>query len=202
MPDYLPEPKKGDDSRELWRNVRELLRITKRQDSELRRLSSGVTDLRLAPNFKEGGGGGPTNIRQMRVKEVGEDKLTCIAWAGAVLGGSLDEPDPTDSLDGHFEVPVAKPWRLRRTPFHGRTVVIPLEYSPFRMTVLYNYLGASARSAINTASGAVEKQYIVPRYVAGDVIYVGTADATGLDGVNLIDINADGRAWSAHLTDP
>ena len=144
----------------------------------------------------------PTNITQMRVKSVADDHLVCVKWTEAVLGGSLDEIPTTDSLEGRFEEIVAKPWRLRKTPFHGRTVRIPLEFSPFAMTVQYNYLGASARNATKLGEGIVEKQYIVPRYVTGDVIFVGTADATGIPGVNYVDINVDGRAWSAHLTEP
>jgi len=167
---------------------------------ELNQTTRGVS-LVIRPG-KNGAGTPPTNIRQMRVKSVADDALVCIAWPGAVLGGSLDEANPTDSVDGEFEETVAKPWRLRKTPFHGRTVRIPLEFSPFAMTVSYNYLGASARAATKVGTSIVEKQYIVPRYVKGDVIYVGTSDATGIEGVQLIDLNVDGRAWSAHLTTP
>lgn len=197
---------KRDDPRRDWREINKLTELVKKLQTEVHRLSSGVTELRLRPTLKEGGGS-PTNIRQMRVKTVGDDALTCVYWAGPVLGGALDEINPTDGIDDLAEWTVAKPWRLRRTPFHNRTVRIPLEYSPGFMSVKYTYFGPSARSALNVGAGTVERQYILPRYVKGDLIYVGRADATGIgtpgiDAVEWVDLNVDGRAWAAHLTDP
>jgi len=98
---------------------------------------------------------------------------------------------------------VAKPYLLRHTPFHGKR----------RDGLDYNYTSNVARTASKTTLGnppttVTENQVIVPKYVAGDVIYAigrvfGPRDefrvsASGPDVVSTrwLDMNVDGRFWA------
>ena len=106
------------------------------------------------------------------------------------------------TTDGSSVVAIAKPWRLRRTPWDGKTI----------NSVAYAYTGANTRTATRSVNGQtiVETQTITPPYVAatitdaieGDVIYavklaiadIGVTDDDDND-LTLQDINTDGRAW-------
>ena len=100
---------------------------------------------------------------------------------------------------------VAKPFRLTRSPFHGRSITFTDEQSR-QYTASYVYYTAHRRKVTITTTGAnrvSENQVIVPRYVPDlDYIYVmESAEDTGVvdeDGaaVTWVDINADGRAWA------
>lgn len=83
-------------------------------------------------------------------------------------------------------ITVAKPYLLRRTPFDGLT----------RSGISYAYSSDIARTA--TLDATTESQVIVPSFVTGDLLFVADeiSGGTGVDGVSLIDLNVDGRAWA------
>ena len=155
------------------------------------------TALEIQPG--KGGGEASTGTVQMRVTAINSDTLSCVRWSQSAAGGSLNLSPPQETIDALPVELVAKPWRLRKTPFEGKTVTIPLEYLPLSIRVTYTYDPAfsTARRASIVGTPTFERQYIVPRYVVGDVIYVSEADSTGIDGVTKFDINADGRCWAA-----
>jgi len=77
----------------------------------------------------------------------------------------------------------------------SNTVTATSKSTGFRAIVAKPYkLRGDATS--RTVSG--EAQVIVPAYVVGDIIFAARniAGGTGIFGVNLQDINADGRAWA------
>lgn len=125
-----------------------------------------------APDFQGGGGGG---VQMYRVKSVQGDYLTCRTWDGTTEGGS--------------DVYVAKSYKLRTSI--GSAVIdgVPVTYS---------YPSNVERTA--TISTSNESQVIVPRYLPNDIIFVASANATGVSvsgtPLKLIDLNADGRAWA------
>jgi hypothetical protein len=95
---------------------------------------------------------------------------------------------------------VAKPYLLRRTPFHLKT----------RASVTYDYreddgvtLSPDTRTATD-AAGRTQEEEIVPRYEPGDLIYatkaagrtVVTPPAQDPIAIDLLDMNFDGRAWA------
>ena len=106
---------------------------------------------------------------------------------------------------------VAKPWGLRKTPFHGKTI-------PNHEAVLlsYNYTGVQARTVTDTTDDSTEDQVIVPAYVPAqtieEVAYTGTqitvqrvafgpgVSFTGSGNmtveVEFEDMNRAGRAWA------
>lgn len=100
------------------------------------------------------------------------------------------------------ETLIAKPYRLRRTPFHGTSTTVTLE-DPISgnqsVSLSYTYHSPTFR-VVNVTSLLVngpEKQLIIPLYVAGNSIYaIEPENGTGVTGVTWLDINADGRAWA------
>lgn len=116
-------------------------------------------------------------ILQFRIVTVQDDHLVCNTWDGTAAGSGA--------------VLIAKPYLLRRTPFHGKT----------RDGITYSYAAAQSRTA--TLGADSENQVVVPNYVAGDVIYAADVASKGgagvaVDGrtVRLLDMNVDGRAWA------
>jgi len=122
----------------------------------------------------------------------------------------VDKPTEYPDTIGVIEVEgatelthVAKPYLLRRTPFHGKT----------RDGIEYSYTATTKRTAKKTVAGnpptvTTESQIIVPKYVKGDVVYAmgrifGPKDefrssTTGTEVVQTrwLDLNVDGRYWA------
>lgn len=103
-------------------------------------------------------------------------------------------------------VQVAKPWRLRRTPFDGQTISFTDEQSR-TYSAAYTYDGIdettpSVRRSVEIVSAGTatfsESQVVIPRLkVSFDYIDVMESEnGTGVSGVDLIDLNTDGRAWA------
>ena len=131
----------------------------------------------------ESRGGGDYRVVRFRLKAVYEDYLNCKQLNGTT------EVGPT--------VKVAKPYNLRKTPFHGKTI----------SGITYNYTGAQSRTKTRTSTSAKENQVITPAYQVavtgydGDEIYAckpsgGTGVKIGDEDVVWLDINNAGRAWA------
>jgi len=110
---------------------------------------------------------------------------------------------------GSEDFNVAKNWKLRKTPFDGKTIgTISYTYA----TSGFAGLSATLRTAVR--AGITEAQAIVPPYVffipntayIGDIIYAdenpeggtGVLDENGVE-VTWLDQNRDGRAWAESL---
>lgn len=117
--------------------------------------------------------------------------------------GFPDTITVSEVKDGEVIGHAAKPYLLRRTPFHSKT----------RDGIDYNYSSNVKRTASKTVPGnppttTSETQVIVPKYVAGDVIYAvghvfGKRDnhPVAQDSVEMVvtrwlDMNVDGRYWA------
>lgn len=117
-------------------------------------------------------------VAQFVVASVGDDHLVCRTWDG--------------SNQGDADVLVAKPWLLRKTPFHGLTL----------NGKTYIYDSGTARNVDD--GNEDEDQVIIPSYTdpSGAVIYAvrGVVGGTGVvvesDPVVWLDLNVDGRAWA------
>jgi hypothetical protein len=101
--------------------------------------------------------------------------------------------------NGSEQVLVAKPYKLRRSPFNGTVNYVDEVGRAYAVT--YNYTHPSRRSASMNGT-LVEYQVVIPRYVTPtDKIYIiGGSITVDIDGVqrtlDFLDINADGRAWA------
>lgn len=141
-------------------------------DVERTRQQSRVDQLRRTRQGPQAAGGGSAAL-QMRVKSVGNDTLTCRTWDGTDEGGE--------------DVTVAKPYYLRRTPFHNTTNADGW---------LLTYTSGAARTATKASEDDVD-QVIDPPYASNDLIYViAPSGGTGVAGATLVDINADAREWA------
>lgn len=117
--------------------------------------------------------GGPMGML-VRVKSVQDDYLVCRAWDGVTEGVS--------------DLLVAKPYLLRRTPFHGKTV----------NGLTYSFVSATQ---VSVTSGTTTETWVITRpYSENDLLFVAPAGSTGVNygtvAVTLFDLNADGRAWA------
>lgn len=111
-------------------------------------------------------------LQQFILVTVNDDTLTCHTWDGTTEG--------TDNIT------VAKPHALRKTEWDGLTIA----------GITYTYASAIERTASN-GSDPDEDQQITPDYIEGTtVIYAARCITTGIAGVILVDVNADGRAWA------
>lgn len=129
-------------------------------------------------------------VARFRVKSVQDDYITCRTWDG--------------TTEGTTDVKVAKPYTLRKTPLHGKTLTINGN------VLAFNYTGVSTR--IVTKGTATQTQIIVPGYIATGTGYggheiwavIGIGRGTGVvlnPGANeerivWQDLNLDGRYWA------
>lgn len=113
---------------------------------------------------------------RFRLKSVASDHLVCRSWDGAA--------------EGAVDVLVAKSFLLRKTPFDGQS----------RNGVAYVYTTDVERVADNGT--ATETQVVVEPYVVGDEVYATRQPlrGTGVEGVDWLDDNRDGRAWAKKAT--
>lgn len=120
----------------------------------------------------------PGTIKRYLIRSVEADHLVC-----AEVGGA----------DG---ILIAKPWRLRRTPFDGQAITFDDENGG-TYTVNYTYT-TSIKRTVRIGQSFTEVQVVIPRYKPDfDYIFAMSAEnGTGVTDVDLIDINADGRAWA------
>lgn len=135
--------------------------------------------------------GEPGTIKRYLLRSVENDHLIC------------------DEVDGAAGVLIAKPWRLRRSPFHGVSLSF-IDERNRTYTSLYTYTSSILRRVVVNGVEPGEFQVVIPRYKPDfDYIFASTAEnGTGVSvttgsgptavttAVELIDINADGRAWA------
>ncbi len=138
--------------------------------------------LELRPSKK----GGDGKVSKMRVLAIGQDSWSC------------------KNIETSEEVGVAKPWTLRYSPFHGKTIRFQDEDDVI-YTATYDYVTSIKRRVTiafaGGAEGLTETQVINPRITIIDPTYVdyiwaAKSEDTGVSGVEWVDINADGRAWA------
>lgn len=175
-----PRPiQKSSDPRLDWRQINNLTESNRLLESKVNLLSSAVTELRLARDIWQAGGGTGT-VQELKLTLVANDHYICIDRAGVTVN-------------------VAKPYKLRRTPFDGQ-VIAQTDEQNRTYSALYEYLSPLRRKV--TIAQVVEYQVIIPRYRAvTDRIYAievdgGTEVVVDDRAVTLLDINADGRAWA------
>jgi hypothetical protein len=146
------------------------------QGVQVERKSNG-TSFRVSPANQATGN---ARVVRMRVTSVLDDKLVC-----------------TNLEDGQ-SVNVAKDFNLRKTGWHGQTIVYTLEpypNAPATLTVSYDMPTATYRRA--TIGGYVEHQVIRPIFKLGlSEIFAAACEDTGVSGCDWVDINADARAWT------
>lgn len=142
----------------------------------------------LAEAVKKGAPGDPGVVKQYRVKEVFDDYLRCREFDGTTEDAN--------------DVQVAKPFNLRRTGWHGVSVLYTLETypgSPGTMTISYDYVSAVYRKATVSSGGGslIEHQVIRPIYVPDRSVIFATQSENGTGTAQeWIDANFDGRAWA------
>ena len=157
----------------------------RRLNETLDKLSRVERDQRTFSNAvkRKVGGGGDYRVVRFRLKGVYDNYLECRQLNGTT------ETGPT--------VKIAKPYNLRKTPFHNKTI----------SGITYNYTGTQARTKTGTSPSVTENQVITPAYhVAvpgydGDEIYAckpsgGTGVKIDDEDVIWLDINNAGRAWA------
>lgn len=152
------------------------------QDARERTTAARLEATRPPPASEPVAFGDGRRLQRMRVKTVGDDWLICRTWDG--------------SREGAADVKVAKPYKLRRGPFHGLTIA----------GLTYTYQDPQRRTVTNAAGS--ETQVIVPTYQApsgtypGDEIMAlwrprgGTGVAADETPVAWLDLNVDARAWA------
>ena len=122
-------------------------------------------------------------VRRFRVQSVENDYLVCRPYHAA-----------NESL-GDTDVNVAKPYELRRTPFHAQTIAYPGAQS-----ITYTYASQREREADDGTD--TETQVMIPDYWDDDEILAvrNIAGGTGVtvSEVALVweDLNTAGRMWA------
>ena len=160
----------------------------RRLNETVDKLSRTERDQRTFSNaVKRKVGGGDYRVVRFRLKSVYDDYLECRQLNGTTEVGP--------------SVMVAKPYNLRKAPFHGKTI----------NGITFTYTSAQARTKKRTSPSATENQAIVPAYLVagtnydGDEIYAckpsgGTGVKIGGVDVVWLDINNAGRAWAKVTT--
>ena len=169
-----------------WRTY--IISLTPRKGIGIRHkhTSNGVTSTVVLPEVEEAAAS--SSIKQFKITAVAVsgNYFSAAEWDGTSLGEVKQ---------------IARPYKLRRAPFHGQTITHNLE-DPISgnqaLTITYNYLSDTFRTAtIGGVFGFVERQVIIPNYQVGDLIYATEPEGgTGVTGITWQDLNVDGRAWA------
>ncbi len=118
------------------------------------------------------------SVRRLFLRSVEDDYLSCTA---------------TNDPDDDTEILVAKPWKLRRTPWDGQ--VFTVEGSQLEFT----YTSSTARTVSDGTES--ENQVITEPYIEEvDWIFAVSAETDVEDGsgnsIRLQELNTDARAWA------
>lgn len=135
--------------------------------------------------FETSASGGGSKIAQFKIvtADGNGDYVWCNAWDGTTAGTEI--------------VSIARPFTLRRTPFHQR----------YWESITYEYQNNTQRVAIKTIQAGTppitrtETQVIVPAYLPDQIIYAaqGIEGGAGIPSPPVgewLDLNVDGRAWA------
>jgi hypothetical protein len=128
--------------------------------------------------------GSITQLAQFKIVSQSDDYLTCTRY------------NPLDPAKTGESTIVAKPYIMRKTPFHGETITY-LDGEE----ITYDYSGPSSRTATNQDAYSEDEQ-ITPSYFAGDIIMAiqGGTEVNDGDGNQIFwtDLGI-GRAWAHHV---
>ena len=172
----FPNPPSGVSREASW--FRKLLsacvanRIVSGVRYKVRRTTKGTA---LEIDFGAGG----VSVSRYRFKSMSADYMICHTWNG--------------TTEGTEDVKIAKSSKLRFSITDETVDGLAITYSSY---------STSAQTRIATATGITETQIIVPRFLVDDIIFVVTT-STGVFKdvppveITLLDLNIDGRAWSA-----
>lgn len=127
------------------------------------------------------------SVTQYKLTAISDDYIEGKTWDGTTLGETA--------------IRIAKPWRLRKTPFDGQTVVYNFNGSNISIRYTYQATPGYRAAAILTAPTATENQAIIPIYKVDDIIYAtepenGTLVTVSQVALTWLDVNVDGRAWA------
>ena len=146
------------------------------------------------------------------IVDIKKDTLICELYPGRPVPSTTGEASDTDGGTDRF--PVAMPFNLQRTRFHGKTIT---RWDGVR--IKYSYASDQERTATLVDDGTTEVQVIVPAYnpkksyqlpeevndpigdykwhhYEGDqIVFARVTGSTGVDNVFYIDITP-GRAWA------
>ena len=142
---------------------------------------------------------GEQQSRRLKVKEIKADYLVCIQ---------------TNALSGEdqLEINVAKPYNLRATSYHGRTIefknwnkgtTVTVSYTAHESSD-YNSRVADFNADAEVCSKGVHLELLYPPYQQGDYIVASMNVSANIgdkapwdDGVDVIylDENREGRHW-------
>jgi hypothetical protein len=149
--------------------------------------SSHGTQLFIRP--QAGGASTPAaSIQQYRITAIFDDYLEARTWDGTTQGSTA--------------IKIAKPWRLRKTGWHG--VTITYNFNGTLFPIRYTYLAtAGYRTALHTGTNATENQAIIPVYSVNDILYAteptgGTLVTVAAVALTWLDLNVDARAWARY----
>ena len=130
------------------------------------------------------------SIKQFKLTRVFDDWIECREFDGTTESTEFTK--------------IAKPYKLRRTPFDLQSFEFILE-DPLAinqsLNIAYHYYSNTFRTATVTGTiSIVEKQIVIPIYRAGDVIYATQPSNFSMtisgETTDWLDINADSRAWA------
>lgn len=164
------------------------VKISKSRYDQISRAADRVNGMPVMEGQSPRGETPPSNWVRMVVKSVSDDHLICRLWDGFT--------------EGTVDIKVAKPYILRKTPFHSKTLTVNGN------TLTYSYTSGTQRTV--TKGSNSETQVIIPGYVAtgsgyqGNQIYVIRCDSGVIlnpgqqaeERLTLMDVNADGRMWA------
>lgn len=166
-------------------NLRMAVRDQMRGGNAVRISNLTVGTLSNRDDFIEDSSEGGATVQRFKITSItNNDYLVCRTWDGTTLGGT--------------DVNVAKPYQLRRNPFHNKTI----------SGITYVYTAGNPQRRTLTHAGltppnAASEEFITPAYAVDDNILAvepGGGVTTGgfsstLAGATWEDINHNGRVW-------
>lgn len=168
---------------------------------EINRLKQALRQLQPVPSLHIlTGVTGVGTIRQAGEQRISSAGMIREFLLKEVLGDYLRCQSRSNGQPSEGDIFIAKPWRLRVTPFDGKTIHFDSDGDVFDAHYVYTAGSSTHRTA--TIAGVNEDQIVIPRFKPDfDVIYAAEcSDDLALvdpqsNRILLVDLNADGRAW-------
>jgi len=129
-----------------------------------------------------------SSVQQYKLTAIFDDYIEGKTWDGTNLGTTA--------------VKIAKPWRLRKTGWHG--VAVTYNFNGTNFVISYTYLATPGfRTASRAATSTTENQAIIPVYSVNDIIYAtepegGTLVTVASTALTWLDLNVDAREWARY----